>query len=66
MKVLKAIIDTWNLLEKFDVEYVNVCSTMVAISDADWEHILESVKNKRYIENLRNRSPFAVQWEACH
>ena len=66
MKVLNAIIDVWNLLEKFDVKYVNVSATMVAISDADYERILGSVKNKRYVENLRNRSPFAVQFEACH
>lgn len=66
MVVMKAIIDVWNLLEKYDIEYVNVCSTMVAISNAEYERLLGSSKNKQYIQNLRNRSPFAIQWMACH
>ena len=66
MKVLNAIIDTWNVLEKYDVECVKVCETMVAVSNADFEKMMNESKNKNYIARLRNRSEFAKQYEACH
>lgn len=53
MKELKNIIDTWNMIEKYGIEgYEILDDTTVAVPDAEYERLLESVKNKNYIKNL--------------
>ena len=54
MVKLKGIIDTVNILEKYDIdcEY-NYDEDTYTISEKDFERILELSKNKKYIENLK-------------
>lgn len=66
MKVLNAICDTWNVLEKYDVEYEKINDNMIAISNADYERILANSQNKNYIKRLHNTSEFAKNYEASH
>ena len=66
MKVLNAICDTWNVLEKHGVEYKIINDNMVAISNLDYERILANSKNKDYIKRLHNTSEFAKNYETTH
>lgn len=53
MKKLKNIIDTWNMIEKYGIEgYQILDDSTVAVPDAEYDRLLGSVKNKRYIQNL--------------
>lgn len=52
MKRLKDIIDTWNMLEKFNIENYNVVNGAVEITDDDFQKMLDGCKNKKYINNL--------------
>ena len=51
---LKEIIDTWNLLEDYNVTSYrcNERRQSIVISKSDFDKIYEGVKNKRYILNL--------------
>ena len=54
MTALKNIIDTWNMIEKYGIAgYEVLDSTAVAIPNSEYERLLDSVKNKGYIRNLR-------------
>lgn len=66
MKVLNAICDTWNVLEKYGIEYETINDNMIAISNADYERILANSQNKNYIKGLRNTSEFAKNYETSH
>ena len=62
MTALKNIIDTWNMIEKYGIEgYEVLDSVAVAIPDSEYERLLDSVKNKRYIQNLRRSSEWLTQ-----
>lgn len=57
MTALKNIIDTWNMIEKYGIAgYEVLDSTAVAIPDSEYERLLDSVKNKVYVRNLRRSS----------
>ncbi len=63
MTALKNIIDTWNMIEKYGIEgYEVLDSTAVAIPDSEYGRLLDSVKNKGYIRNLRRSS----EWLTAH
>lgn len=62
MTALKNIIDTWNMIEKYGIEGYGVLdSTAVAVPDSEYERLLDSVKNKRYIQNLRRTGEWLTQ-----
>ena len=62
MTALKNIIDTWNMIEKYGIEGYEVLDSMaVAVPDSEYERLLDSVKNKRYIQNLRRSSEWLAQ-----
>jgi len=62
MTALKNIIDTWNMIEKYGIEGYEVLDSMaVAVPDSEYERLLNSVKNKRYIQNLRRSSEWIAQ-----
>ena len=62
MTALKNIIDTWNVIEKYGIEGYEVLDSMaVAVPDSEYERLLNSVKNKRYIQNLRRSSEWLAQ-----
>ncbi len=62
MTALKNIIDTWNMIEKYGIEGDEALDSMaVAVPDAEYERLLNSVKNKRYIQNLRRSSEWLAQ-----
>ena len=62
MTALKNIIDTWNVIEKYGIEGYEVLDSMaVAVPDSEYERLLNSVKNKRYIQNLRRSSEWIAQ-----
>lgn len=63
MTALKNIVDTWNMIEKYGITgYEVVDSTTVAVPDSEYERLLDSVKNKAYVKNLRGTS----EWLAAH
>ena len=62
MTALKNIIDTWNVIEKYGIEGYEVLDSMaVAVPDSEYERLLNSVKNKRYIQNLRRSGEWLAQ-----
>ena len=62
MTALKNIIDTWSMIEKYGIEGYEVLDSMaVAVPDSEYERLLNSVKNKRYIQNLRRSSEWLAQ-----
>nr|WP_300850604.1 hypothetical protein [uncultured Acetatifactor sp.] len=62
MTALKNIINTWNMIEKYGIEGYEVLDSMaVAVPDSEYERLLNSVKNKRYIQNLRRSSEWLAQ-----
>ena len=55
MVQLKNIIDTWDMVFKYKLDgaTVNASDPMVVlVPEGEYQRLLESVKNKRYIENL--------------
>ena len=51
---LKAIMDTWTIIEKFGISFEQTDDNTVEISDADYKKVWNAYKNKKYIENLAN------------
>ena len=49
---LREIIDTWNMLDKYDIEFENRDGS-IFISEVDYEKMLDLAKNKNYIKNLK-------------
>lgn len=52
MKELKNIIDTWNMVEKYNIVYYIDENDNVCVSDGDFQKMLDGSKNKTYIKNL--------------
>ena len=53
MKRMKNIIDTWNMIEKYNLAgYVELDSCTVLVPVSEWERLLSSVVNKKYIYNM--------------
>ena len=53
---LKNIIDTWNMVFKYKLDGATVEASnpgVVLLPESEYQRLLESVKNKRYIENLQ-------------
>lgn len=52
---LKNIIDTWNMVQEYNITgYIDQGNT-VLIPEGEYNRLLESVRNKKYIQNLRKR-----------
>lgn len=49
---LREIIDTWNMLDKYDIKFENRDGS-IFISEVDYEKMLDLAKNKNYIKNLK-------------
>ena len=52
MRELRNIIDTWNLIEKFNIEGYIEKDSIIMVSNAEYERLMDSVKNKQYIKNI--------------
>lgn len=52
MKCMRNIIDTWNMIEKYNLRYQVQDSLRILIPDDDYERLMNSVKNKQYIRNI--------------
>ena len=52
MKELHAIIDTWNMIDYAGITNWKQEGNKVMISDSDFQKMLDSVKNKKYVNNL--------------
>lgn len=53
MKQMKNIIDTWNMIEKYDLQgWVVKDSMVILLPVCEYERLLASVKNQNYIRNL--------------
>lgn len=48
------IIDTWNMVEKYNIKgYVDKNAGTVLIPEDEFKRVLDSVKSKKYFLNLR-------------
>jgi len=52
MRKLKNIIDVWNMVEKYNIKGYVEENGVVVIPEAEYQRLLEAVKNKAYIKNL--------------
>lgn len=53
MKKMRNIIDTWNMIDKYNIEgWVESNSRIILIPESEYERLLDSVANKKYIKNL--------------
>ena len=52
MKELRDIIDTWNMIQKFDIEDCEQIGNSIIISDREYYRMLDGSVNKQYIINL--------------
>lgn len=53
MVELKDVIDTWNMLEKHNIQnFYATSNNSVIISKDDYNKMIEEAKNKQYIKNL--------------
>lgn len=53
MQKLKNIIDTWNMIEKYEINGYISENGAISIPEAEFERLLASVKNRKYILNLK-------------
>lgn len=50
---MRNIIDTWNMIEKFNLQGCAIKdATVILLPVAEYERLLASVKNKKYIRSL--------------
>ena len=49
---LRNIIDSWNMIEKYNINYHINDEGLIEISDADFQRMLDRSKNTQYIKNL--------------
>ena len=56
MKKLKAIMDTWTIVEKFNIPFKQTDDNTVEISEADYKRVWDAYGDKKYIESLTNLS----------
>ena len=53
MRKLRNIIDTWNMIDKYKLEGAETLNdSIILLPESEYNRLLESVKNKRYIKNL--------------
>lgn len=53
MKQMKNIIDIWNMIEKYNLQgWIERDSMVVLLPASEYERLLASVKNQKYIRNL--------------
>ena len=53
MVAMRNIIDTWNMIEKYNIEGYEVKdSTTILIPSTEYNRLLGSVANKKYIKNI--------------
>ena len=52
MKRMKEIIDTWRMIEKYNVKEWKQENGAIYISKEEYDRIYEEVLNKRYLKNL--------------
>lgn len=56
MVQLKNIIDTWNMVLKYKLDGAQVNASdpaVVLVPESEYQRLLDSVKNKQYIQNLQ-------------
>jgi len=53
MIALKNIIDTWNMVNEYNIKGYIDQGNKVLIPESEYTRLLESVKNKKYIQNLK-------------
>lgn len=52
MKAMKEIIDTWNMIEKYEINGYKMEKGKVHIPETEYNRLMDAVKNKQYIKNL--------------
>lgn len=53
MKAMRNIIDTWNMIEKYNIKgYEVIDSCTILVPTNEYERLMNSVKNKQYIKNI--------------
>lgn len=55
MRELKNIIDSWNMIEKYNIEGYVEKNGVILIPGAEYERLMSSVKNKQYIKNITHK-----------
>lgn len=50
---LREVIDTWNVIEKFNITDYECINSTVRINESDYNKILDGSVNKAYIKGLR-------------
>lgn len=68
MKELRNIIDTWNMINKYDLKgCVRESDSVILVPLSEYDRLLNSVKNKRYVQNLlaSNGSMFGGRSTIC-
>lgn len=53
MIAMRNIIDTWNMIEKYNITGWKAVGCTIFIPEDEYNRLLESVSNKPYIMNLR-------------
>lgn len=54
MEKLKNIIDTMNMIEKYNISgYKVVSDAIIEVPTSEYQRLLDSVVNKQYIKNLK-------------
>lgn len=53
MRAMRNIIDTWNMIEKYNIKgYEVIDSCTILVPATEYERLMNSVKNKQYIKNI--------------
>lgn len=53
---MKNIIDTWNMIEKYNLQRCRVLDSLTILVPADeYNRLLGSVKNQQYIRNITRK-----------
>lgn len=55
MRELRNIIDSWNMIEKYNLKGWIEQNGVILIPDAEYERLMSSVKNKQYIKNITHK-----------
>ena len=65
MIALKNTIDTWNMVNKYNITGYNDQGNTVLIPEAEDTRLLDSVKNKKYIQNLKKQAKGRNLYDKC-
>lgn len=58
---LKNIIDTWNMIEKYNVTlYKEQDTTTILVAESEFIGMMNAAKNKEYIKNLRREEGMII------